>query len=133
MAFFEAQEDGQIDVALELDPQLVDLNSAHGRVGHVPDGQAAAERAEHLLDRIGCTVGSSQQFGLVGVGRRQVADPDLVPETALPDDLRPPDRVARRRVFREMAGQCLYLLDVDAVNDCAHAHDKCSPESRMLD
>ena len=67
----------QVEVALELDRQVLDGDAGGGGVGRVADGEAVAQRAEDLLDRVGGGVGAAQAGRLVGgtgANSRTVAD-----------------------------------------------------------
>ena len=58
VAVLEAEEDWQIDVADELDPQVVDGDATGDGPGGIPDGEAATEGAgiaHQVLGAIGFT------------------------------------------------------------------------------
>lgn len=72
-----SEERPQVEVALEVDRKVVDLDAEAGGVGRVADGQAVAECAEQLLDRVRGGVGAAEADRLVGPDRCEVADRGL--------------------------------------------------------
>src|SRR4051794_2110928 len=84
MPVLQAEEDGQVDVAGQVDPKIVDRDAARDGARRVANREAAAKRSEDLLDRIRRRVRAAQNLRLVRVGRRKVAYANLVPEPSLP-------------------------------------------------
>jgi hypothetical protein len=68
VALLEAEEDGQIDAARQLDAQRPDGDAAGSGAGRVADRQATAERPQDQLDRVGRGVGAAENLRLIGEG-----------------------------------------------------------------
>ena len=62
VAGLEAEEHGQVDVADELDPEVIDRDASGDRSGGVADRQAAAQGAKDLLHGIGGRVRAAQDL-----------------------------------------------------------------------
>lgn len=54
------RKDREVDVALEVDAQVVELDPGHRGVRGVADGEAVAQGAEKLLDGVGGGVAAAQ-------------------------------------------------------------------------
>ncbi len=111
----ESEEGAQVEVAFEIDRQVVDLDAERGGVGCVADGEAVAERTQQLFDGVGRGVTAAEGGRFVGWSRRELPNRRLGAESLLPGDRGTPGGGGDLRFALDLAGQPGDRFDVDGI------------------